>query len=96
MIPLPSTVIDDLVGIDEAQIAQLAPGRFEVRVVPGRGFDADANRAHVLRNIERLVGPGQDVTIRLMDRIPRSAAGKLRTAVVLPGGMPDGAGTLIR
>lgn len=96
LIPLPSTVIDDLAGIDEAQIAQLAPGRFEVRIVPGRGFDADANRAQVLRNIDRLIGPGQDVTIRRMDRIPRSRSGKLRTALVLPGGMPDGAGTLIR
>jgi phenylacetate-CoA ligase len=96
LIPLPSTVVDDLVGIDEAQIAQLAPGRFEVRVVPGRGFDAAANRTQVLRNIERLIGPGQDVTISRMDRIPRSGSGKLRTALVLPGGMPDGAGTLIK
>lgn len=96
LIPLPSTVIDDLAGVDEAQIAQLAPGRFEVRIVPGRGFDADVNRAQVLRNIERLIGPGQDVAIRRMDRIPRSSAGKLRTALVLPGGMPDGAGTLIK
>jgi phenylacetate-CoA ligase len=96
LIPLPSTVVDDLAGVDEAQIAQYAPGRFEVRVVPGRGFDADANRAQVLRNIERQFGPDQEVTIRRMDRIPRSAAGKLRTALVIPGGMPEDAGTMIR
>jgi len=90
LIPLPSTIVDDLSGLVEAQIAQLGPGRFEVRVVPGHGFDAAANRAHVLDNVERLVGPGQDVTIRQMDRVPRSPAGKLKTALILPGGAPKG------
>jgi phenylacetate-CoA ligase len=88
LIPLPSTVIDDLSGLVEAQIAQLAPGRFEVRVVPGPGFDAAANHAHVLSNIDRLIGPGQEVAIRTMDRLPRSGAGKLKTALVVAGGAP--------
>src|SRR6185312_1271456 len=41
-IPLPSSVVDDLDGVLEAQIAQLAPGRFEVRAVPGAGYDERA------------------------------------------------------
>jgi phenylacetate-CoA ligase len=89
LIPLPSTVVDDLDGLVEAQIAQLAPGRFEVRVVPGPGFDATANRAHVLGNVERMIGPGQEVSIRTMDRIPRSGAGKLQTALVEAGATAD-------
>lgn len=82
VIPLPSSVVDDLDGLLEAQIAQLAPGRFEIRLVPGPSFDPDAGRARALRNVERLIGPGQEVTFRTFDRIPRSANGKLKPAIV--------------
>jgi phenylacetate-CoA ligase len=92
-IPLPSTVVDDLTGLVEVQIAQLAPGRFEVRIVPGRDFDASVTRVQVLRNVERLIGPGQQVTIRPMDRIPRSRAGKLKGALIVAGGA-HGSGTV--
>jgi phenylacetate-CoA ligase len=81
-IPLASSVVDDLVGLLEAQIAQLAPGRFEIRAVPGAGYDEHACRARALRNVEQLIGPGQEVTFRVMDRIPRTRSGKLKTAVV--------------
>ena len=82
-IPIPSTLVDDLHGLDEVQIAQLAPGRFEIRMVPGERCDLPAVEARARHNVERLVGPGQQVSFRLLDRIPRTPAGKLRSAVVV-------------
>lgn len=84
-LPLPSTVIDDVIGVREAQIAQLAPGRFEIRMVPGKGFDAVRVRQQFLRNAHRLFGPGQDVTVVTREEVPRSASGKVKSAVVEGG-----------
>jgi phenylacetate-CoA ligase len=83
VIPLPSTVVDDLDGLVEAQIAQLARGRFEIRMVPAEGYDIDAGKARALRNVERLIGPGQEVTFCTLESIPRSASGKLKSAIVV-------------
>jgi phenylacetate-CoA ligase len=82
VVPLPSAVVDDLDGLLEAQIVQLGQGRFEIRIVPGAGFDAEACRARAMRNVDRLFGPGQHVTIRTVDRIPRSSSGKVKAAIV--------------
>jgi phenylacetate-CoA ligase len=81
-IPLPSTVVDDLSGVREAQIVQLAQGRFEVRVAPAAGFDERAVDSAIRRNVERYIGVGQHVTLRIMPRIPRSNSGKLKPSVV--------------
>lgn len=89
-VPLPSSVVDDLIGLAEAQIVQLAPGRFEIRVVPGAGYDEQSCRDKALRTVEKLMGPGQDVAWRVMDRVPRSGSGKLRTAIVLGAAATDG------
>lgn len=83
IIPLPSTVVDDLTGLLEAQIVQLCRGHFEIRMVPGAGYDADAERERALRNVERLIGPGQVVTFRICSSIPRSKSGKLKPSIVL-------------
>lgn len=86
-IPLPGTIVDDLTGLLEVQVLQHAPGRFEIRMVPGVGFDRAAIEAKARRNLERLVGPGQEpLTFRIMDRIPRSSSGKLKPAMVLQHG----------
>ncbi|WP_326600930.1 phenylacetate--CoA ligase family protein [Rhodococcus sp. PD04] len=85
-LPLPSTVIDDVTGVREAQIAQLAPGRFEIRMVPGVGFDAERIEQQYRRNVERLFGPGQELRVVTLDAVPRTASGKLKTAVVEGGG----------
>lgn len=82
VLPLPATVVDDLLGLREAQIAQLAPGRFEVRMVPTPATDLEGLRTQVLRNVERHFGTGQTVTFRVLERIPRSRSGKLKPAVV--------------
>ncbi len=81
-IPQPSLVLDDLSGVREAQIAQLAQGRFEVRVAPAVGFDEQRVEAAIYQNVERYFGVDQDVTIRIMSGIPRSKCGKLKPAVV--------------
>lgn len=81
-IPLPASVIDSLEGVREAQIAQLARGRFEVRVTPADDFREDAVRRAVEHNIERLIGPGQTVKFSVLQSLPRSTSGKLKSAVV--------------
>lgn len=85
IVPLPATVIDDLTGLTEAQFVQLGRGRFEIRMCPAEGFDEAGATAHVLRTVNRIFGPGQDVTFTVMDRIPRPSNGKLKSAIVLRG-----------
>ena len=82
-IPLPHALVKNLTGLREVQAVQRAPGRFEIRIVPGVGFDSTAVAALAHRNVERLVGPGQLVVIQQMTRIPRTERGKLKTTVVL-------------
>ena len=81
-IPLPSTVVDDLSGVREAQIIQLARGRYEIRLAPAAGFDELAVNETIRRNVEHLFGAGQHVTLRIMPRLPRSKSGKLKPVVV--------------
>jgi phenylacetate-CoA ligase len=83
-LPLPATIIDDLAGLVEAQIAQRAPGRFEVRLVPQPTTDIASVEAHALRNVETYFGAGQTVSFVVMDRIPRPPSGKLRAAILDP------------
>ena len=82
-IPLPSSVVDDLTGVREAQIVQHAPGKFEIRVVPGLGFDRTALEALARRNVARFIGPNQTVTFQVMDRLPRGSSGKLKPTLVV-------------
>ena len=82
-LPLPSTVLDDLTGLRESQIAQLAPGRFEVRIVPGLGYQAERTAAQLRHNVDQLFGPGQQLTIKTFSTaIPRPPSGKLKPSVV--------------
>jgi phenylacetate-CoA ligase len=81
-LPLPSTVVDHLVGLREAQIAQLAPGRFEIRFVPMAGTDVAAVQEQARKSVEKYFGPGQTVTFRVLDRVPRGPSGKLKPAVL--------------
>ncbi|WP_216870821.1 hypothetical protein, partial [Modestobacter excelsi] len=83
-LPLPATVVDDLSGLREVQVAQLAPGRFEFRLVPTSGSDLTAVQAQARRNVDELFGPGQTVTFRVLDHIPRPPSGKLKPAVRVP------------
>jgi phenylacetate-CoA ligase len=81
---MPSIVTTDLINVREAQIAQRGPGRFEVRVVPIAGSDLQALTAQVRANVDRYFGPGQAVSVRVVDAIPRTATGKVKNAVIDP------------
>ncbi|WP_051179701.1 phenylacetate--CoA ligase family protein [Nocardia concava] len=83
-LPLPSSIVDDLTGLREAQIAQLRPGVFELRVVPGTGFSEARTTAHARRNVLRQFGSGQELRVRVFEMLPRPPSGKLKTAVVDP------------
>jgi phenylacetate-CoA ligase len=83
VLPVPSIVLDDLVGLREVQVAQFAPGRFEIRVVPADHADIAAVQAQALRNVDKYYGPGQTVTFRVMDCIPRARSGKFKPAIIL-------------
>ncbi|WP_218822449.1 phenylacetate--CoA ligase family protein [Geodermatophilus pulveris] len=80
-LPLPSQVVDDLVGLREVQVAQLAPGCFEFRMVPTPNSDIPATQAQARANVDTYFGPGQTVTFRVLDHIPRASSGKLRPAI---------------
>lgn len=86
VLPLPGTVVDDVQGLDEVQIAQRAPGVFEIRMVPRPGTDVAAVQAELRANVDRYFGRGQEVGFVVTQRIPRSASGKLRPAILDPFG----------
>ena len=85
-VPLPHVLVMDLTGLREVQVAQRAAGEFEFRMAPGPDADLPAVRARALANVERYVGPGQTVTFREVDRVPRAPSGKVKPAVREPGG----------
>ena len=82
-IPLPHCLIKNLTGMRETQVVQHGPGDFEIRMVPGVGFDRRAVEELARQNVDQLVGPGQQLSFQIVDRIPRTAAGKLKAAALL-------------
>lgn len=82
-LPVPSTVVDDLVGVRGVQIVQHRAGRFEVRVVPGDGWDRDVTDRQVQRNVDRMFGPGQHVDVTVLDALPAPTGGKVKSAYVV-------------
>ncbi|MDZ7270188.1 MAG: hypothetical protein ONB30_04370 [candidate division KSB1 bacterium] len=66
--------------IVEAQLVQDVVDRVEVRIVPDRGFEtSDAD--YVRRKLQERVGSRMQVSVRIVERIPRSKAGKFRAVV---------------
>lgn len=84
ILPSPGIVVDSILGLQEAQVAQLAPGRFEFRLVPTTGTDLAAAQDQARRNVDKYFGPHQTVTFQILDRIPREPSGKLKAAVRVP------------
>jgi phenylacetate-CoA ligase len=83
VLPMASIVTGDLVGLREVQVAQLAPGHFEFRLVPAPGTDIARIQQQALHNVHHYFGPDQTVTFRILDRVPRSPSGKLKSAIVV-------------
>jgi len=69
-----------LQNIKKTQVAQVAPGRWEVRVVPAPAFGTD-ERQKLIDNIHNLVDPGVNVQVVLRNEIPSTASGKFRWVV---------------
>jgi phenylacetate-CoA ligase len=67
-------------NIRKSQVAQVAPARWEIRVVPAPAFGADERRK-LVDNIHQLVDPRVDVRVVLRDDIPHAASGKYRWVV---------------
>lgn len=81
-VPLPGTALDDVLGLQEVQIVQLAPGTFTVLMVPHPTTDLSGVEAQVRRNVDRYFGRGQYVTFVVVEHIPRPPSGKLKPAVI--------------
>ena len=71
-VPLASTIIDDLTGLKEVQFVQHRPGVFEVRMVPGAGYDRAAVEALARRNMHLMAGPGNEMTFTAKEALKRS------------------------
>lgn len=67
-------------NIERSQVAQVADGHWEVRVVPSEGFGA-AERLALEKNIHELVDPGLNIAIVECRDLPHTAAGKYRWVV---------------
>jgi phenylacetate-CoA ligase len=73
-------VVRAAVGIRESQIAQVAPDRVVIRVVPEPGF-APASMDEVVAAAHRYLGAGMQVSWLAVERLPRTRSGKLRHVV---------------
>jgi len=67
-------------NIRKSQVAQVASGRWEIRVVPDVHFSPD-DRAQLIDNVHHLVDPGVHVEVVLRDALPNTEAGKFRWVV---------------
>lgn len=68
------------VGIKESQIAQVAPDRIVIRVVPAPDFVPESMQA-VVEAARRYLGPTMHVEWEIVERLPRTRAGRLRHVV---------------
>lgn len=83
-----------LSNIRKSQVAQVGPGRWEVRLVPDAGY-GDADGEALLANFGKYISNKLDVSLRIVDDIPLLASGKYkwvaqewRGAAAAGGGLP--------
>jgi phenylacetate-CoA ligase len=67
-------------GIKRSQVAQVSEGVWEIRVVPGVGFD-EAERRKLIENVRKLIDPGLRVSVREVEEIAHTASHKYRWIV---------------
>lgn len=70
----------DLVTVREAQIVQPSPDRLIVYVVPGQGH-GPAEDERIVQELKRRLGDGLVIQIQHVERITRTAGGKLRFVI---------------
>ena len=73
-------IFKDLTTIREAQLYQSVPGEIVVRVVRNDEY-TDAHEHQLLAEFHQRVGDQADIQIKYVDRLSRSATGKLRFVV---------------
>ncbi|MBE2260097.1 MAG: phenylacetate--CoA ligase family protein [Rhodobacteraceae bacterium] len=66
--------------IERSQVAQVGPGKWEIRVVPLPGFGV-LERSALIGNIHKLIDPGLEISIVECTDIPRTNAYKYRWIV---------------
>lgn len=64
-------------NIRRSQVAQIGPGRWEIRVVPDAGYSLADGEA-LLANISAYVSDKLTVTVRVVDDIPLMSSGKFK------------------
>ena len=67
-------------NILKSQVAQVAPGRWEIRLVPAPAF-SDADRLRLVDNVHHLVDASVHIDVVLKQQLPNTAAGKFRWVV---------------
>jgi phenylacetate-CoA ligase len=67
-------------NVRKSQVAQVGPGRWEIRLVPAPAFGVD-DRRKLVDNIHELVDARVRVDVALRDDIPGMASGKFRWVV---------------
>lgn len=74
--------------IRQSQVAQVAPGVWEIRIVPEQGY-ADSDGDKIVRNIRELVDASVEARIVVVDRLARTPQGKFRWIVDESGTAPS-------
>ena len=69
-----------LVRVEKSQIVQEAIDRLLIRIVPRPGYDEEDTR-HLLREMQRRVGPDMRIRVEIVDDVPLGASGKYRWVV---------------
>jgi phenylacetate-CoA ligase len=80
-------VFKDLVNVREAQIRQQQPGELTIRLVRLPAYD-EADERELLRETAKRLGDDTQVRLEYVERLERSATGKLRFVV---SELPEGA-----
>ena len=78
--PVVSSAFKGLAHIKQSQVAQVGDGRWEIRIVPLQGFDAE-ERERLIRNIRSLVDPDLHVKVTEVADIPRMTSAKYKWIV---------------
>lgn len=73
-------VFKEMQRIERSQVAQVAPGRWEVRIVAAPGF-GEPDRQKLVNRFHTLVDPGLAIDVVRVRDIPRTEAGKYRWVV---------------
>lgn len=73
-------ILKGVQGMRQLQVAGIAPGQLEIRVIPGPGFDEQQSRK-LLRNLRQYVDPDISAVVKFVAEIPKTRTGKHRWVV---------------